>query len=465
MEEKLDFSLPDKKPKTSLAPRISIILLLPIIALGLATFIKVSYQSPQLDTANASLSAEKTKDLAAKLANRSLYTRASEVWQEYLSVADLPDTERAKALFQIGTLLERAARYEEAIEYYYRSESTAELSELEPQINSHIKDCFEKLGKFSALRYELMDRTSFKETEQAGSRIVAEIGAEKITEADLDSIIEKTIDNQLAPMTAFMTTEQLNEQKKKILEQYKDASARLDFLQSWVTQEVLYRQALEEQLSEEPSTKSVIEDLVRGALSQQLMHKELADKINITESDLQTYYQANQEKYLEAAKVSISHILVEDQKQADDLLDRIKKGEDFAALARDFSIDQDTKEKGGMIDIEAREGSYVPVIGEHAELNEKIFAADAGEVLAEPFQTEKGWEIIKVRQKQPTRQKTFDEVRQQVITALLSQKRQDVQTDLVKQMMDKYEVIVHTSLFKDIEQNEPQDAASAPEAK
>jgi peptidyl-prolyl cis-trans isomerase C len=454
MEEKLDFSLPEKKSKTSLTPKLTVILLLALVVLAIVNLLKPSYESPLSEKSMSPLSQEKVKELASKLASRNLYTRAARVWQDYLSFAEVPDTERAKALFQVGTLLEKAGMYEEAIEHYYRSEITAKLSELEQQINMHIKDCFERLGKFSALRYELMDRTSFKKSEDAGGKIVAEIGVEKISESDLDAIIERTIDNQLAPMMAFMTTEQLNEQKKKILEQYKNPSAKQEFLQSWISQEVLYRQALEEKLSDQPEVKGVVEDLVRSALSQQLMNKELADKINITETDLQTYYQANKQRYIEPAKASISHILVKDQQEAKDLIEHINNGEEFGELAKEFSVDQDTKDNGGIIDTDVRKGSYIPAIGELPELNDKIFAAEAGDVLSEPYKTEKGWEIVKVREKYSERQKNFDEVRQQVITALLSQKRQDVQTDLIEQMMDKYNVIIHTSAIQNTEQDE-----------
>lgn len=374
MDEKLDFSLPEKKQKTSLIPKISIVLLLVLIGLTLANFLtKPAHQGLSSDSIDISFSPEQVKELAAKLAERNLYTRAAKVWQDYLSFAKVPDTERAKTLFQIGTLLEKAGIYPEAIEYYYRSEITAKLAELEPQINTHIKDCFEKLGKFSAMRYELMNRTSFKKSEQAGNKIVAEIGAEKITEADLDVLIERAIDNQLAPITAFMTPEQLNEQKKKILEKYKSPSAKQQFLESWLIQEILYRQALEEKLPEQPEVKSAIEDLSRSALSQQLMNRELADKINITETDLQTYYQANKDKFVEPAN----------------------------------------KEDPNSVE----------------------------------------------------RQRSFDEARQDVITALLSQKRQDVQTDFIKQMMDKYNVVVHTSILEGTEQAKPEESASGPAKK
>jgi hypothetical protein len=362
MEEKLDFSLPEKKQKKTSTQKISIVLLLILLILVVANLIKPSYEKPLAKKSALTLSEDKVKDLAAKLASRNLYTRAAAVWQDYLSLASVTDTERAKVLFQIGTLFEKAGLYAEAIEYYYRSEITTKLSELEPQINTNIKECFEKLGKFSALRYELIDRTSFGNTEQAGGKIVAEIGVEKITEADLDALIERTIDTQLAPIAAFMTTEQFNEQKKKILEQYQNPLAKQEFLNSWLAQEVLYRQALEENLSEQPETKSVIDDLVRSVLSQQLMNKELADKINITESDLQTYYEANKNRFVEPADVN------------------------------------------------------------------------------DPNSTE--------------RQKSFDEVRGQVINELLTQKRRDVQEELIKRMMDKYNVIIHTAAWVPTEPNE-----------
>ncbi|UCG56549.1 MAG: hypothetical protein JSU70_17000, partial [Phycisphaerales bacterium] len=241
MEEKLDFSLPEKKRKGSIANNISIVLLL-ILAVLVSVNLLVALSDDKGQAVSASgargLSTEQTKQLAAKLARRNLYMQAAQAWRDYLSASELSDVEQAKALFQVATLLEKAERYAEAIEYFYRSEMTANLDELESDINAHVKNCFEKLGKFSALRYELMDRTSFAQSDEAGGEIVAEIGAEKITEADLGAMMESNIDSQLAPLTAFMTADDLREQKEKMLEQYKDPQARQQFLQSWLAQEI-----------------------------------------------------------------------------------------------------------------------------------------------------------------------------------------------------------------------------------
>jgi peptidyl-prolyl cis-trans isomerase C len=408
------------------------------------------------------LSSEQTKQLAGKLAQRNLHIRAAKVWQDYLSTGELADAERARTLFQIGTLLEKANLYDQAIEYYYRSEIVAALDELKPQINTHIKDCFEKLGKFSALRYELMDRTSLEVASAAGAKIIAEIGAEKITEADLDATIENDIENQLEPMAPFMTAEQLNEQKKKMLEQYKDPQARQQYLQAWLAQEVLYRQALQEKLTEKPEARKLIHQLTRGALSQLLMNRELADKINITETDLQTYYTANKDKFVEPSRARMSHILVDNEQQANELMGRIRDGEDFGELAKQFTKDEATRENNGKIDMEVSEGSDIPGIGTYAELNKNIFAIDGPAVLDKPFKTEAGWEIVKVETVTPERQKELDEVRQQVTLMLANQKRQNVQRDYLEQMMDNYNVIIHTSALGGTGQAQPEEAPVGP---
>jgi uncharacterized coiled-coil DUF342 family protein len=356
MENKLDFSLPEKKAKTSFTAYISIILLLILIGLTSANFLIKSSQkvSSQANAVN-SLTPDQLKDLASKLTSRNLYTRAAEIWQEYLSNAKLSNTDRATGLFQVASMYEKANMYDEAIEYFYRSEMTSKVPDLESQINSHIKDCFEKLGKFSALRYELMDRTSLNNQEKAGSEVVAEIGPEKITQSDLDGLIEQSIEIQLAPLKSFMTTDQQNEQKKKLLEQYKTPAEKSKFLQNWLAQEILYRDALEQNLPDKPEVKKELDEVSRQVLSQQLMNNELADKINVTQTDLETYYQANKDKYVEPAKKD--------------------------------------------------DPNSVP------------------------------------------RQKTFDEVKDQVTSELINSKSRDVQQALIKQLMDKYDVVIHTSVF------------------
>jgi len=448
MGERLDFSLPEKKGSGSTAGALTVLLLLAVAALAAANLYVTS--NPQKDAApqpSGKLSAAQVKQLAAKLDQRNLHQQAAEVWQDYLAGGKLTEAERATVLFQIGVSLEKAGRYGQAIEHYYRSEMTAQLDELGSQINRHVKECFEQLGEFSALRYELMDRTSLDPSQTAGAKVVAEIGAEKITEVDLDAQIERSIENQLAPMAAFMSPEQVNEQKKRLLEQFRDPQKKQEFLQSWLAQEILYRQALDEGLSDKPQTKQMLDDVTRGVLSQQLMNEKLAARINITETDVQTYYAANKEKYVEPARAKIAHIRVTQEDQAAELLGKLADGGDFAELAKEFSLDEKTRDSGGAIAEDVMEGAHVAGIGDANEINAAIFATEAPKVLQQAFQTGDGWEIVQVREKHAARQQGFEEVGQQVMQELLGRKRQEVQGDYIKEMMGKHNVIVHTSVF------------------
>ncbi len=448
MGEKLDFSLPEKKPRGSAAGVLMVLLLLVVAALtAVNLFVALSPGTVVSEPRVAGLSAEQVKALANKLAQRNLHVQAADAWRDYLAGAELTDAERARALFQIGMALEKAGRYGEAIDSYYRSELTAQDADLAAQIKTHVSDCFERLGNFAALRYERMDRTSLDGSEPAGGKVVAEIGPEKVTEAALDAAIERQIENQLAPMEAFMAPEQVNEQKKRLLERYRDVQARQEFLQTWLAQEILYRQALDEGLAQKPATKQMLEDVTRGVLSQQLMNEKLAARINLTETDVRTFYEANKGKYMDLTRAKIRHIRVSEEQQAVDLLKRIKDGDDFAELAGEFSLDEATKNEGGLIAADVVEGAYVAGVGDANEINAAVFTAEPPAVLDKPFQTDSGWEIIKVEQKHAARQKGFDEVREQVMQELLSRKRQEVQSDYLKEMMDKHGVIVHSSVF------------------
>ena len=463
MAEKLDFSLPQKKSRGSAAGLFIALVLVALVVLTVVNLVvTLSSRQGGARAATRGLSAEQVKDLASKLTQRNLYEQAAAAWQDYLAATGIAGPERARIDFQTGVLLQKAGFYGQAIEHFYRSEAAAKVSELGPQINTHLKECFENLGEFSALRYELMDRTSVSPSQAAGGKVVAEIGAEKITESQLDALIEENIENQLAAMKAFMTPEQFNEQKKRALEQSRSPEAKREFLQGWLAQEILYRQALQEELSDKPEVKRLMHELTRGALSQQLMNEQLASRIHITDTDVQTYYTANKDQYVEPERAKIRHIRVNDEERARAVLNGISRGEDFTELAKQSSEDESTKADGGLIQGDVVKGSAIPGIGDSNEIGEAIFAVNAPAVLEKPYKTGKGWEVIRVEEKHASRQMSFDEVRQQVMMQLLRQKREDVQREYIREMMDKHGVIIHTSVLAPAQPTDPNNVQPKP---
>lgn len=447
MAENLDFSLPPRKDTGGRFGKFAVaglLFTLTLLILVDVWFAACDYPLGSSGT-GSTLTAEQTKALATKLNQRHLYARAAAVWQDYLTQTDLPAPERAQALFQAGLALEKSGDPAQAIEYFYRSETTASLDHLAAEINVHVKQCYEKLGKFSALRYELMERTSYQASDTPAAEVVAEIGPQKITKADLMARVEEQIDNQLAPMTAFMSGEDVSQQKERMLQQFQTPQAQEQFLQQWLGQELLYREALEQELANKPEVQQMLADITRNVLAQQFMDHQLAAKINITDGDLQTYYQAHQDTFKAPPQATIRHIRLDDEAAAVKLIKKLQEGADFEAMAVEYSLTPNVQESKGVLASPVTRGQAAPEIGTNPDLETAIFAAAAPTLLPQPYQTDQGWEIIRVDQITTERQKPFAEVRQEVMMTLTNQKRQEIQQDLIQRMMDKYHVVVHRS--------------------
>ncbi len=432
IESDLDFSLPAKN-QSSCGLKFIIVLLIIVLLVGIINIVIVLRPDlkPALATQSSQLTAEQTKQLASKLSSRNLYLPAAEVWKDYLQQAKPDDTQKAKILFQIAGLLAKADKHAQALEYYYRSEMAAELDELGPEINARIKSSFQELGNFSALRHEIASRTGIDTSSETADDVIAEIGPEKITTANLDAFIEQQVDAQLGMYASFMSAEQIREQKKQMLGQYASPQAKQQLLQGYLAGELLYRKALDDNLADDPQVKEALSLQAKNFLSQHVLNEELAAKVNITETDLQTYYQANKEKYMEPEKVKISHIAADSEDAAKAIIEKIQAGQEVE----------------GLTETDITKGSPIAGINGPENLSEMIFAAEAGSLLPEPVRTETGWEVIRVDTKQPARQMTFEEVAQQIMSELTQLKNRDIQQQLIMNLMDEYNVIIHNAPF------------------
>lgn len=88
-----------------------------------------------------------------------------------------------------------------------------------------------------------------------------------------------------------------------------------------------------------------------------------------------------------ADKIKCSHILVEKQGQALAILDRLKKGEKFADIAKELSLDSGSGKRGGDLGYFGRGKMVKP-------FETAAFKLAVGEI-SEPVKTEYGYHIIK----------------------------------------------------------------------
>jgi hypothetical protein len=310
MSENLDFSVPEAgRPESSggnikvFYVLITVLLILSIVNTyflfkgGPEQFKKRSSHTP---------SDQDLKELALKLEKQDLRKQAADTWKEYLSAAE-PDTQEISRIwYRIGTLFQEESDYEEALSAYYRSESFARPDDIKNETNRRIQECLESAGKFAALRHELKSRVGRDigagniATPSAGGNesVAAEIGAYKITLSDLDKKIENIIDSRIRSLTRYLSDEQINMEKEKLLKQYSSDNGRRMFLEQFIIEELLYRKAREEQLSDKPDIKESLKDMERSFLASMVLEKSYNDEIKITPMDIKNYYEANKGKYI-----------------------------------------------------------------------------------------------------------------------------------------------------------------------
>jgi peptidyl-prolyl cis-trans isomerase D len=180
----------------------------------------------------------------------------------------------------------------------------------------------------------------------------------------------------------------------------------------------------------------------------------VAESIQISDAQAQSYYNAHLDQYRTPERVHARHILLSTtnkpkdevpkiQAQAEDLLKQIKGGANFADLAKKFSQDPGSAQKGGDLGWVSR-GQMVK------NFEDTVFSLKENQISG-VVTTEYGFHIIQVLEKQAPRLQPFDEVKAQIVTNLRNQTVFDRMQDLADQ--------AHAQLVK-APQNAQQIAAS-----
>lgn len=162
----------------------------------------------------------------------------------------------------------------------------------------------------------------------------------------------------------------------------------------------------------------------------------VAETISISDAQVQTYYNAHLDQYRTPERVHARHILLSTtnkpkdevpkiQAQAEDLLKQIKAGANFADLAKKYSQDPGSAQKGGDLGWVSR-GQMVK------NFEDAVFALKDNQISG-VITTEYGFHIIQVLEKQAPHLQSLDEVKNQIVTVLKNQTVFDRMQDLTDQ--------------------------------
>ena len=189
---------------------------------------------------------------------------------------------------------------------------------------------------------------------------------------------------------------------------------------------LLTDEQLKEALGKEGKTwEEFLTELRKQIKIERMIDQEVRAKVEVTDADVEAYYQANRERFEQApSTVHVRHILLaipesadeariqQIQQKAEQLVQQLRDGADFAEAARANS-DHPSAEAGGEL------GTFKP--GELAPPFDIAFTMESG-AISDPVRSDKGFHIINVQEKMSGEQVVYDQVKTQIQNALFEEK-------------------------------------------
>lgn len=200
-----------------------------------------------------------------------------------------------------------------------------------------------------------------------------------------------------------------------------------------INQEVLYLEALEKGLDKEEAFVTELEKVKEGLVKQYALNN-LLTNISASEDELLNFYNENKEKFQKPESVVASHILIDTEDKANDIIKEINEGLAFEDAAKKYSSCP-SKEQGGNLG-EFTKGQMVP------EFEEAAFSMELN-TISDPVKTQFGYHIIKLISKNEEALSTFDEVKDQLNQQVLGMKQQEAYLNKTNELKQKYKVENH----------------------
>ncbi|MDD5688050.1 MAG: peptidylprolyl isomerase [Elusimicrobia bacterium] len=305
------------------------------------------------------------------------------------------------------------------------------------------------------------------------NKIMAKVNDDVILQADFDEVI--------TPMIEQIKSKYGEELKKEELDK-KIAEIKKEFLDQMIDQKLLLQEAkkkdikvskrdlengielikdrfkkkgdkvltpveVEVEFNAEMKRQNLTMAQFRDKVREDLMINKLLDievvskATKPTGEDLKTYFEKNKDKFDEPEKVSVRHILIRCEKNASikdeslalnkikEVQQKLKKGEDFAKLASEYSEDPGSAKDGGNLGFIVK-GMMVKTFEDVA------FKTPVGDI-SDYFKTEFGYHILKIDSKQAKLSRTFEQVKDNLEKYLMGEQNQEQYEKYMKDLRSK----------------------------
>lgn len=261
--------------------------------------------------------------------------------------------------------------------------------------------------------------------------VVAKIDNNVITKDELYNVLVEQNGEQVLESLISEKVIELEAEKQKVEVSEEEIQKELDELKEAYGGEEVFNQAM--------TTYGYTLEALKDNITMNIKLKKLIEPtISISEEEISSYFEMNKETFSQEEQVKASHILVETEEKAKEVIEKLKAGEDFAELAKQYSLDESNKESGGELGFFSR-GQMV------TEFEEAAFSLNSNEI-SDPVKTDYGYHIIKSEEKKEAKEADYEENKDSIKDVLLADKISKGYEEWYKDKLSQYKVMNYLTM-------------------
>lgn len=280
------------------------------------------------------------------------------------------------------------------------AEDSSQVTDAAAEDSLHIPDVAATVNGHNITREELEGRMTQSRT----------MDPERFDAMDLEQrkkAVVRTIDSMV--LRELISQEAV---KRKVVVTDEEVNLNLESLKRQFPSE----EAFEKAFADARITITAWKEENRKNLMAMKLEDMMADELQIPDKDIADYYEKNKTS-LNKDSVNVSHILVETEKEAKKIIRELKKKKkDFKALAKKYSKDTFTKDKGGNLGWYGK-GELLKVVEDAAD------SLSPGQTSA-PVKSQYGYHIVRLDGKKTASEQTLEDHREHVRSILKQAKWQ-----------------------------------------
>ena len=277
--------------------------------------------------------------------------------------------------------------------FQYLDRERLDVTDAEVAQSIQAMDLFQVDGRFDEKRY--------RQILQVNRTTPAQFEADQREEMRRWIVAQMLSDSALVTDAEAREYRALKDQTRDV--RYFEVPGRYFLDPEAVTEEEIeadYQQSLDRYVAPERVRVSYLELRLDG----------MDDGAPLSEEAIAAYYEAHALDFVTPELRKLRQIFLKGE-ESDELVQalyrRLQEGEDFADLAREYSQDELSRERGGEV-------GWVAVEDLPEDLGALVFSLEPGKV-GEPIKTERGIYLLDVQELEPSRLRSLEEVRDQVI--------------------------------------------------